>query len=206
MSDWQEAEQHVERAHEHYEAGRWEDAAAELRRALALNPYQAEWHFNLGLTLDAAGRHSDAAVSFGRASDLSPEDVRLAVMTGSSLLRAGHVEQSLSWFERAANVDGADPASFVHRIEAYARLGRFDQAELMFFMGQQTAPDCAELYASMAEALMDQGQYERAVWCLREAARLEPEMPRCGGASGGGVCRDGSSRESAAAVSERAAA
>lgn len=178
MNDWHEAEQHVERAHEHYEAGRWDDAAAELRRALSLNPYQPEWHFNLGLTLEAAGRYSDAAQSLGQAFELSPEDGRIALMTGANLLRANQIERSLEWFDRAAGLDPSDPAPFVHRIEAFARLARFDQAELMFFMGQQIAPDCAELYAAMAESLMDQSLYERAVWCLREAARLDPEMPR----------------------------
>ena len=67
MSEWQEAEQHVERAHELYEAGRWEEAESELRHAIAMNPYQAEWQFNLGLTLDAAGRHKEAADVFREA-------------------------------------------------------------------------------------------------------------------------------------------
>lgn len=178
MNDWQDAEQHVERAHEHYEAGRWDEAVAELRRALALNPYQAEWHFNLGLTLEAAGRYADAATSFGEAFTLDPEDGQIAVMTGTNLLRANQIEPAIGWFERAATMDPKDPMPFVHRIEAYARLGRFDQAELMYFMGQQVDGDEASLYAAMAEALMDQRQYERAVWCLREAARLEPQMPR----------------------------
>ncbi|MCA9310693.1 MAG: tetratricopeptide repeat protein, partial [Phycisphaerales bacterium] len=60
MNDWFEAEQHYERAHEFYEAGRWDEAESELRQALALNPYRAEWHFNLALTLEAAGRFEAA--------------------------------------------------------------------------------------------------------------------------------------------------
>ena len=38
MSDWSEAERHVERAHELFEAGQWRDAEKELREALSLNP------------------------------------------------------------------------------------------------------------------------------------------------------------------------
>src|SRR5262245_53815618 len=51
MNEWFDAEHHVERAHEHYEAGRWTEAETELRHALSLNPYRPDWHFNLGLTL-----------------------------------------------------------------------------------------------------------------------------------------------------------
>src|SRR3989442_14446633 len=86
MSEWFDAEQHVERAHEHFEAGRWEDAESELRLALSMNPQQAEWHFNLGLTLDAAGRHIDAATSFRSAAELNPEDAQPLIMTGVSHL------------------------------------------------------------------------------------------------------------------------
>ena len=38
MNDWMDAEQRVERAHEFYESGRWEDALRELRAALEINP------------------------------------------------------------------------------------------------------------------------------------------------------------------------
>ena len=55
MNDWFDAEGHVDRAQELFERGRWSEAEAELRKALALNPDQAEWHYNLGLTLEAKG-------------------------------------------------------------------------------------------------------------------------------------------------------
>ena len=54
MSDWLDAEHHAERAFDLFERGRWAEAESELRRALELNPEQAEWHFNLGLTLEAS--------------------------------------------------------------------------------------------------------------------------------------------------------
>src|SRR4029078_3217836 len=59
MSDWLDAEAHAHKAQEMYQRGRWAEAEAELRKALSLNPDQAEWHYNLGLTLEAAGRARD---------------------------------------------------------------------------------------------------------------------------------------------------
>lgn len=176
MNDWHEAEQHVERAHEAYEAGRWDEAESELRRALALNPHQAEWLFNLGLTLNAAGRSADAADAFQNAFEAG-EDPNAAIMTGVSRMRAGQPELSIDWFEKAQKLEPAGVASFVHRIEAYAQLGQHDQAELMFYMAQQVDASSPEAYLALADSLLDRRQFEKSVWCLREAAKLDPELP-----------------------------
>ena len=39
MSDWQEAERRIERAHDLYERGKWEEALFELKRAIEINPH-----------------------------------------------------------------------------------------------------------------------------------------------------------------------
>lgn len=186
MNDWMDAEHHVERAHELYDAGRWDEAETELRRALSLNPYQAEWHFNLGLTLEAAGRHADAAASFEHCFDLhkglqageADSDGNSALLVGVNLLRAGQAAACLPWLDRAADTQPMSAAPFVHRIEAYGELGRHEEAEQAFYLGQQLEPEHAELYAAMARVLAVRGDHERSVWCLREAARLDPDLPR----------------------------
>lgn len=176
MNDWLDAENHVERAREYFEAGRLDEAESELRQALARNPYQSEWHFNLGLTLEAAGKALDAAESFKEAYELDNECSQAALAAGSNLLRAGHAEDSIEWFGIGESSAPDDPTSYVHRIQAYSELGEHDKAELMFYMAQQMDPDCAPAYACMGEALLSRGLVERGVWCLREAARLEPGM------------------------------
>jgi tetratricopeptide (TPR) repeat protein len=177
MNEWYDAEQHVERAHELYEAGRLEEAESELRQAIALNPFQAEWQFNLGLTLDAAGRHSDAAEAFRLAFELNPEDGTTAMMTGVSLLNAAEPKVALEWLEKASKLDPSNVTPLVHRIEAHTDLGQHDQAELMFYLSQQVNPRSAEAHLAIADSLLDRELYEKAVWCLREAAKLDPEMP-----------------------------
>jgi len=177
MNDWHEAEEHVERAHELYEAGRWDEAESELRTALRLNPYQAEWHFNLGLTLEAAGRHADAAGAFRDAHELRPDDAPTALAIGVNELRSERAREALVWLEKASAMDPSSVEAFVHRVEAHARLGEHEQAETVFYLGQQIDAEHADLYVAMADSLMDRRLYDKAVWCLREAARVDPELP-----------------------------
>lgn len=182
MNDWVDAEHHVERAHEHYDAGRWDEAENELRQALSLNPYQAEWFFNLGLTLEAAGRHSDAADAFSNCYKLHEEhdqpDANSALLAGLNLVRANKPEEGLDWFDRTTKIEPLNITAFVHRIEALTELSRYSDAEEAFYLAQQIDPDYGELYAAIADTLLASGHNDRAVWCLREAARLDPELPR----------------------------
>jgi len=177
VNDWLDAERHVERAHELYELGRWEEAESELRTALSLNPFQAEWHFNLGLTLEAAGRHLDAARAFEEAHGLTDTDAGSAVLVAANLIRASRPEAALKWLDQAERIDADRGDVYVNRIAAFGDLRRFDEAEQSFYEGQERDPDHPELYATMADALLARRNYDRAVWCLREAARLAPDMP-----------------------------
>ncbi len=177
MKDWFDAEHHVERAHRYYEAGRWEEAEAELRDAIALDPYQSEWHFNLGLTLEACGRFRDAIGSFKEASTLSPTDANALLMIGVNHLRLDEAREAIPWLEQASSADSALIDSYIHRIEAHTRLGQHEQAEVIFYLAQQVDAKNAEVFACMADSLIARGLHDRAVWCLREAARLEPDLP-----------------------------
>ncbi|MGE3108706.1 MAG: tetratricopeptide repeat protein [Phycisphaerales bacterium] len=177
MADWFDAERHIERAHEFYDMGRWDDAESELREALSLNPYRSEWHFNLGLTLEQAGRFAEAAGAFKDAHQLEPEDASSAMLVGVNQLRCGEVRQSIPWLETAHKLEPQDVSSLVYRIEAYARLGDHEQAEVMFYMAQEINPKEALAYAMLADSLLARGLHDKAVWCLREAAQLDAALP-----------------------------
>jgi tetratricopeptide (TPR) repeat protein len=179
VSDWVDAEEHVERAHEAYEAGRWDVAETELRRALSLDPHQAEWQFNLGLTLEAAERHDDAAAAFRTSFELRDRtDAMSAVAIGVNLIRAGKAGDALEWLDLAAGIEPNSAVPFVHKIDAHIDLDDKDAAELAFYLGQQADSGNADLYSAMADVLLDAGDYDRAIWCLRETARLSGEVPR----------------------------
>lgn len=179
MNDWSEAEQHVERAHELYEAGRWEEAEQALRQALLLNPFRAEWHFNLGLTLEAAGRYDEAADALLDAHNLHPEDGGTLTLLGSMLITADRAEESLRWLTLAEQDESSRYESYVQRVRAYGALGRQEDAELMFYQAlQDEEANHAYAYMHMGEALMSKRETDRSLYCFREAASLQSDLPR----------------------------
>jgi len=183
MNDWFEAEQHVERAHEFYEASRWDDAERELREALSLNPGRAEWHFNLGLTLEAAGRRREAIDAYLDAHRLEPDEPQTALALGASYLRledAGEddLNEAVRWLEEARGSSAQQTEAQIHLVEACARLGRHEDAEVAYYMAlQDEGADQALAHVNMADSLSDRGLHAKALWCLREAAQTDPQMP-----------------------------
>lgn len=153
MSEWNEAEQHAERAQRFYRAGQWERALAELREALDQRPEEGEWWFGLGLTLDALGRYQEATEAYQKALHERGEDVPVLLHLGIDLIRAGQPEAAISTLARVNQLDAAVELGYVHRILAHALIGQHDQAELMFYLARQFADvDApAKLYEDPAE-------------------------------------------------------
>ncbi|MEL6497948.1 MAG: tetratricopeptide repeat protein [Planctomycetota bacterium] len=179
MNDWQDAERHVERAHELYELGQWDEAESALRQAIEVNPYQAEWHFNLGLTLAAAGRSAAAKVAFERSHDLGDGlELQSCLEISALLLDSDRPEEARPWLEEAVRIDSNSVDAHVQLIDVHALGARHEEAELHFYLAIQLDPANASAYATLAESLIDRRQLERALWCLQQASKLDAALPR----------------------------
>lgn len=179
MSDWLEAEGHADRAQEMFERGRWAEAEAELRKALALNPDQAEWHFNLGLTLEAAGRDTEALAAYTRAAELMPEVPDPLIAAGAACSRLNRFEDALTWLDQALEIELKIEAAYATKIECLTQLGEHDEAETTFYLSQQALDEpSAHCLVAVAESLIIRRKFEHASWCLREAIRHDPTIPR----------------------------
>lgn len=177
MNDWTYAEQHAQRAQRHYEAGRWEHALRELRKALALNPDQPEWRFGLGLTLDALGRHHEAAHCYEKLLETTPDDTEALLHLGIAQVRLSQSEAALENFERVQELDPDNHAGYCHRIAAHTQLGDHDQAELMFYLAQQSDPDCPVCFDHLGHALAQRAELPRAIWCWQRVLELDRHHP-----------------------------
>jgi tetratricopeptide (TPR) repeat protein len=191
MSEWMGAEEHVNRALEHYERGRWADAEAELRKALAAEPDRGEWQFNLGLTLEAAGRPTEALDCYRRAGELMPEEADPLVAAGTVANRLGRHEEAAALLERAVARHREDDTAYAIWIDSLVCLDRLDDAETVFHLANQSLDECPRGLAAVAEVLIRRRNWRRAEWCLREALRLEPALPRVRARLGAVVAEQG---------------
>lgn len=175
MSEWSEAEQRVARAREFFERGQWKAALSELRAAIDINPYNASWHVNLGLTLDEMGRHDEAIAAYRDAIELEV-DVHTLMFLGTDLHRIGRHREALDAFERCQQLDPSFEPSYCHRIHVYAELGQHEQAEEMFYLARLFKDQCPQCYDNMGVSLAARGLHDRAIACWQRALDLDGDL------------------------------
>lgn len=178
MSDWQEAEQRIERAHDLYERGKWEEALVELQRAIEINPHMGAWHFNLGLTLDMMERHEEALTAYRHALEMDPHDIESLNAAGANCNRLARYHEAISFFERVEALDASFEACYCSRIVAYTELNEHDRAEEMFYLARQYKEKCPVCLYNIGTSLFARGRYDRALWCWQQVLEIDPDYPQ----------------------------
>ena len=178
MTEWDEAERRVEKAHELYERGRWQEAADELRAAIAINPYNGSWHFNLGLTYDAMDRFEDAIGAYRQALEIDPEDVEVLNALGHDCTRAAEFDAAIAYFERVEAIDPAYEPGYCNRIIAYAEKGDHERAEETFYLARQYKEKCPVCFYNIGHSLFARGLFDRALWCWQQVIEMDPDHPQ----------------------------
>ena len=178
MTDWNNAEEHVDRALELFRRGRLEEAEQSLRRALEIAPDRGDWQFNLALTLDAAGRIDEAVHWYLEAHKTLPEESEITVATGIALCKSGRLEDGLIHLEHACKALPECEEAWAHRIDALARMHKHEEARDVYFLAQQYLEEYPNCLYAMGESLLECNEQKKAVWCFREALRQEPSLPR----------------------------
>jgi len=176
MNDWSDAEARVERAHQLYEQGRWPEAAAELRAAIEINPYNPSWHFNLGLTLEAMEDYARACEAFRVALDLEGDDIETLNCLGVNMTRQGRYAEALEYLGQIEQLDPTYEPSYCNRIITYSEMGLHEQADLMFYLARQVKDECPLCLYNIGNSLYARGQYRRAIACWQRTAALDDHL------------------------------
>jgi tetratricopeptide (TPR) repeat protein len=178
MSDWDDAEQCVERAHELYERGQWQAALDELKAAIAINPFNGSWLYNLGLTYDALDRYQDAIAAYRKALEINPEDLEVLCALGINCNRMGHFDEAISFFSHIEKLDASYEPCYCNRIISHAEKGDHEKAEEMFFLARQYRERCPVCYYHMGSSLFARRLFDRALWCWQQVLAIAPDYPQ----------------------------
>ena len=178
MTDWNAAEDHVDRALELFRRGRLDEAEKALRLALEIAPDRGDWVFNLALTLDASGRLNEAIDCYLAAASALPEEGEIKASAGIALSKADRPEEALRLLKDACVLEPTCEEAWAHQIDVLSSLERHDEAEEVYFLAQQYMDEYPNCLFAMGESLFSRGELDRAAWCFREAASQDPALPR----------------------------
>ena len=176
--DWTDAEVRIEHAHDLYDQGMCLQALKELEAAVALNPHNSNWLFNMGLILDTLERYYDAIDVYQQAYELNPHDPEVLNCLGIDYTRVGQYDRALQCFTELEQLDADFEPGYCNRIIAYAEMGRHEDAEEMFYLARQLKEHCPLCYFNMGNSLFARQLYDRAIWCWQQTRQLSPSHPQ----------------------------
>jgi tetratricopeptide (TPR) repeat protein len=164
-----------------YQERRYQDALAELREALALDPKSVDAHYYSGLVLVALGRFDEAVRALEQARSLAPEDDAVLYQLGSVHFSQGRPQDAQPLLEQAFARNPRRPG--LGSLVGMLRYQQGDYTGALRALTAETSTDPAvqqltHLYRGLA--LGQLGLPERALAEAEEAIREQPSSPLAG--------------------------
>lgn len=106
----------------------WDGVEREYRRALELNPNDADTRAYFGSFLALRKRETEALREINRAMQIDPLSESVAYMSGTALSSLGKTEEAFSGFKQMLEIEPNSPGIRLELAKLYLKTGRFEEA------------------------------------------------------------------------------
>ena len=106
----------------------WQGAEKEYKRALELDPNNAETHQAFAHLLSNLGRHSEALAEIKRAKEIDPLNLRTNALEGQFLLHAGKTDEAIESLQKTIDLEPSFWMAHLFAASAYIEKGSFEKA------------------------------------------------------------------------------
>ncbi len=173
----QSARAHVKYGTSLQQAGRVEDAAAEFRTALALEPDADGADYRLGQTLGDLAKPEEAAQHLERALQLDSRDADVHGEYATVLERLGRNEEALAEYKKAIQLNPKAARVHYNLGMFLAHQGRVDEAIAEFQNALRQNTNLPHAHYYLGRALYEKGDLQGAKAHYLETARLDSVAP-----------------------------
>jgi Flp pilus assembly protein TadD len=155
-----------------YERGRVEEAVGEFRRALTLDPHNANVRNSLGVCYAQMGKFQQAVAEFSRVIGLEPNDFMSRYNLGCALLslkREAEAEQALS---RAADLEPDNPTVYFQLAKLCTQQNRLEEALIHLRRTVDLKPNWAQAWRLLGECLLGRDDGVAAMNSFKKALKI----------------------------------
>ena len=150
----------------------FDDATAEFREAIAINPSHALAHYSLGATYVFRGQPESSLPHLDDAIRLSPRDANMGsflVRKAQAMLYLHRHEEAVEWARRALRLPNFQWSRNVMLVSALGHLGRIDEARACLDQLLERIPDFSAQYALDSSPWLDDKHFRHMIDGLRKA-------------------------------------
>ena len=154
--------------------GKLNEAAAEYRRGIELNPNFCWYHHNLGEVLTKLGDLEGAIASFRKAIELNSNSAWSYYQLGITLIEKGLLDEGITALSRAKELKLDYYELYASLGKTLATKGEWEGAIANYRKAIEINSKWGNLYYNLAEALEVRGEVDEAIANYREAIKLSP--------------------------------
>jgi choline-sulfatase len=156
--------------------GRYDDAIAIVRRALAQDPEILEGHMLLGNFLRKSGRLEEAAAAYRRALALDPEHDESVFLLATAYKDMGRLADSRAGFTRAREMDPRNGKVLWQLADLDMRERKFDHAQKTLEEALALKIEEPRFLLKLGELHIEAKRYDAAEAALGKALAARPEL------------------------------
>jgi tetratricopeptide (TPR) repeat protein len=152
-----------------------QQAEAETKAGLAIDPGMPEAHYTLGMIYKDQGKVDDSINEFNQAVKLDPQYSEAYSGLGVADLQKGDLPGAITAFKQAVTLNSGNSTGHYGLGTAYVRQGLYDDAIKELNTSLYQFPNSAPAHLSLGQAYAGQGNTVGAVKEFQESIRIKPE-------------------------------
>ena len=154
---------------------RYQDAADDLKQAVAADPKDYGAHFNLALAYSLLGRDAEAIPEYKTTLELKPGLYQAELNLGISLLREKRNTEAVPYLTSAVTQKPKEYRPNYYLADALLAAGEPEKASQYFITALEADPKSAPAELGLGESLAKRNQLADAAPHFRKAAELNPD-------------------------------
>ncbi len=165
---------HVALGMKYYDQGELDQAVSELKKAIELDPNDAEAHRNLGTAYGEQGKWEESVVAYEQAIEIAPDYGEAYGDVAAAYFYIGKLAEATAAGEKGIELAPDYAMAYNNLGVVYGSQGQIDTAIGLFEKGIQIDPDCADAHYNLGFAYENLEQLDAAIAAYQEAVRAAP--------------------------------
>lgn len=151
-----------------------DNAEAQARRAVEIDPANALACLKLGETLYQAGRYSDASAYALQAVQIDPQNADAQLLMGDVYEKLGRQESARAAFENARKLTPESPRPLLKLGNLRLQIGDYDQARQLFLEAVKLDPEFVPAHNNLGVLARQLNDFEEARDRFRQVVDIDP--------------------------------